>query len=851
MSVEDHPLIRDPRDVERLVLGDAPEHLELAPKRGMRPSRPRVRRLRLLLVVISFVSLAGASALFGILTSIASDLPKLQNTVQFHERVDSYLYDSAGKPIGVLAPADDSVIDSWGQISPYMREAIVAVEDKRFWSDPGVDVRGLLRALVSDLTGGPHEGASTIPEEFVKNVLGQEGNRTILEKVREAGLAFQLVHKWKRRHILVSYLNTIYFGNGANGVEAAARVYFGRDYGYNPADPAGEPRSACGDPDAQDPGRPECASKLNPAQAALLAGMVANPSEFDPTEFPDAARARRNLVLGDMYQQHYISRHQYEVSRSAPLPSRIQLPQEPAEAPYFVSWVRPLIVRALQKDGIRSYNDAEYEALYGGLKIRLTLNLQMQAAAQQAVDQVFPPGSNGPTASLVAIDNRNGEVRAMVSGNRPYDQASFNLATLGYRQPGSAFKIFTLAAALSSGRYGPESVIDSKPLRIHYGHSGAGVFVVHNFGNAYAGPETLATATAVSDNSVFAQVGMHVPGKTQGIKQFAERMGIRSPISTTPAMILGGLSTGVSALDLAHAYETAATGGLKIWNPILGDIGRGPIGIASLSGCAQCTRHGLMNDRQGGLTRTRELSPAVAATIGQLLHGPVDDPSGTGTAAAIPGVDVVGKTGTTSNYVDAWFVGWTPQLTVAVWVGYPNSGKPMLTDFRGGPVEGGTYPAIIWHDFVVRALQILSGKSAGHQPGAGGVTSLPGTTTSLTTNQGSQIPAQPATGQTPSRAQGGNPRSTNQPGGNPQVGTGGTPQGANSGSTGGTTQGAQPTHSSGAAPGTGGGTQGAGSASPVTTTPSVVTTPAAPSAPATTPATAPSTPTGASGGSGL
>ncbi|MGH2843013.1 MAG: transglycosylase domain-containing protein, partial [Solirubrobacteraceae bacterium] len=658
MSVEDHTLIPEaPRPVSTPLAPTEPQpRRRLLRRRRPRAPRPHIRWLRLLLVLLAFVVLAGASAVFGILTAVASDLPTLQNTVQFHERVDSYLYDDTGRPIGVLAPPADSVIDSWGQISPYMRDAIVAVEDKRFWTDPGVDIRGIVRAALSDLTGGQHEGGSTIEEEFVKNVLSQEDNRTIFEKLREAGLAFQLVHRWPRAKILVSYLNTIYFGNGANGVEAAARVYFGRDYGYDPADPAGESKRACGDPDAEDKRRPKCASELTPAQAALLATMVANPTQYDPILHHGAALARRNnVVLLDMYQQHYITRHQYDVARSTPLPTQIQPPEEPAVAPYFVSWVRPLIIRALQQDGIRSYDDAQYEALYGGLKIRLTLNLKLQAAAQQVVDAEFPPGANGPTASLVAIDNSDGEVRAMVSGDNNYNQDPFNLATLGYRQPGSAFKLFTLAAAISSGRYGPDSIIDSKPLRVTYPTPlGTGVFNVHNFANEYLGPISLAQATAVSDNSVFTQVGMGVG--TKSVKLYAERMGIRSPISTTPAMILGGLSTGVSALDMAHAYETAATGGYKMYNPVLGDVNEGPVGIHSISGCDKRCRYSYLvnrdeHDTQGDLRARPVLTPDVAASIDELLHGPVDDPGGTGTAAAIPGVSVAGKTGTTSNFV--------------------------------------------------------------------------------------------------------------------------------------------------------------------------------------------------------
>jgi penicillin-binding protein 1A len=774
-----------------------------------------VRKLRLFFVLIGFLTLAGASTLFGMLTAIASDLPELVPKVPAAS-VDSYLYDANNTPIGVLAPPDESVSDSWNQISQQMVHAIVSVEDKRFWTDPGIDVRGLLRALESDVTGGPTEGASTIPEEFVKNVLLEEGNRTIFEKLREADLAFQLVHKWKRWKIMTDYLNTIYFGNGATGIESAARVYFGWNHGYDPSNPAGESKNGCGDPDSQDPHRKECAEVLDPWEAALLAGMVANPTEFDPILHPVAAEQRRNLVLFDMYQQHYISRKTYEFSIRQKLPraSQIQKPQEPAAAPYFTSWVRPLIVNALKQEGVK---DPEYEAFYGHLKIKLTINLKMQEAAQEAVDKEFPPSSDGPTASLVAIDNSNGEVRAMVSGDGDYNKSQFNLATLGYRQPGSSFKMFTLAAALTSGKYGPDSIFDSKPLSIRYGPDKSERFVVHNFADAYAGPTTLSTATATSDNSVFAQLGMKVG--INNIAKFAKKMGIRSPISRTPAMILGGLSTGVSALDMAHAYETAATGGLKVYNPTLGDYDQGAIGISSISGCTPCGQHTIENTTADGLTTKRELSPEVAATIDQLLHGPVDDPSGTGTAAAIPGVDVVGKTGTTSNYVDAWFVGWTPQMTVAVWVGYPNSGKAMVKNFDGGPVEGGTFPAIIWHNFMVQALQIMANESAAKNHTTAPNLDLQG----VTTAQQQDTSVTPDTTATPTQATNGVNAGANQTAGtgNTKTQQPGTQPTAPPKQTGGVTQGV--TNTAGT-PSTGAGTQGATTTPPVTTTPSTATT---------------------------
>ncbi len=770
MSVENHTQ----RDGEK---GPAPiviEPQEHGPKkgrrrRGPRPPRPRVRKLRLLFVLTGFGALAVISMLFGALTSIASDLPKFENNVQFSHNVDSYMYDSQGTPIGPLAPASTPAIDNWTQISQNMVHAIVAVEDRGFWSESGISVRGLVRAALADLTGGKIQGASTIPEEFIKNVRQEEDHRTVAEKLVEAGMAFQLSHHWSHEKILTEYLNTIYFGNGALGIEAAARTYFGWAHGYNPSDPAEGGKNACGDADPQHQHRPECASVLTPAQAALLAGIVANPSAFNPAGTPSerhAAYERRQLVLSLMYQQHYISYGEYQYSLSRPMPTIVQIrepEQQPSAAPYFTSWVEPQVVQALENQGL-SAKQAQYEAYYGGLKITLSIDLSMQKQAQNVVDNELFSSPGMPSASLVAIDNKTGEVRAMVSGDGDYETSPFNLATMGFRQPGSSFKIFTLAAALSKGAITPYTPFDSKPITIHFvdqhgnayaAANGTGRFTVHNFGNVYSGPIPMTVATATSDNSVFAQLGTEKQVGTAAVATYAHLMGIRSKISTNPSMILGGLSEGVNALDMAHAYSTVANDGVKVYNPKLGDA-NGPVGIDSISGCGPCDQHTITNGKT--LARDRVISPEVASTITELLHGPVDDSYGTGTAAAIPGVDVAGKTGTTSNYVDAWFVGWTPQMTVAVWVGYPNSGKPMTTDYFGKPVEGGTFPAVIWHDFMVSALQIMQDEQQHKQTStvtapsstytAGAGSSTVSTTTTASTTQttvtANQVPSNPS-----------------------------------------------------------------------------------------------------------
>ncbi|HTP20287.1 MAG TPA: transglycosylase domain-containing protein [Solirubrobacteraceae bacterium] len=667
-----------------------------------------MRKLRLILILIGLGALAIVSTVFGMMMAVASDLPQIENRqVYSSASANSYLYDDHWHLIGQFAPPNHEVIDGFQQISPWMRRAIVSVEDRRFWSDPGVDLRGIARAVFSDVTGGSKQGASTIAEQFVKNALSEQDNRTIFEKLREAALAYHLTRRWPKQQIMTQYLNSIYFGNGAYGIESAARVYFGKVHGYNSAVSSTQAGAGCGDAP-----RVPCASVLEPWEAALLAGMVADPSAFDPVLHPQAAKARRNKVLEDMLTQHYITEAQYVSGEKQPLPTAalIQQPQEPAAAPYFTSWLRPQILKAvgLGQPGVTD-SVANYRAYYGGLKIRTTIDLKMEQAADQAISEELPYGSGLPNASLVAIDNKTGQVRAMVggpivNGQEDYSQFPFNLATEARRQPGSSFKPFTLAMALESGKYGPDSIIDSAPQNFVVPNSGGKEhFIVHNFGNTYSGPITLQDATDVSDNTVYSQVGIAIG--TKKIAHFARRAGIRTPVSDNYAMILGGLKIGVSPLDMAHAYETFAEGGQRVWTPVLGAPRQGPTGIAQIYCPKVCPHRNAVSQPQ----YERVLPASIAAVVHQMLTGVVQ--SGTGTSAAISGVDVAGKTGTTTNYADAWFVGWTPQLTTAVWVGYPNKLVPMTTAYNGAPVEGGTYPAIIWHNFMVQALQILQSEN--------------------------------------------------------------------------------------------------------------------------------------------
>jgi penicillin-binding protein 1A len=703
-----------------------------------RATKPRLKRLRFAAILCAVLVLGLISFVFGMFVSVASDLPSLTRFSLYKDEQSSILYDDLGHPIGVLSQ-QNRVIVTPAQIPRIVMNAVISIEDKRFWTNSGVDLRGIARAFVDDVEHkGAAQGASTIEEQFIKNALQAQSHRTIFEKLREAALAYQLSHKWSKEKIITAYLNTIYFGNGAYGIEAAAQTYFGQEANH----------LGCGTP-----GLKLCVEQLQPWEAALLAGIIQSPTEYDPITHLAAARDRRDVVLEQMLEQGYITRPIYEesIKQALPSPAEIQAPEEAtvegADTGYFTSWVQQQVI---ERYGQRAF--------YGGLKITTTLNLELQRAAEQAVNDylAYP---EGPTAALVAIENSTGEVRAMVGG-RSYDESPFNIATEGERQPGSSFKAFDLAAALEHG-ISPYSEWPSREKEFIVPNSGGKEkFVVHNDEGNYTGENTLIGATAYSDNSIYAEVGLDVG--TARIAELAHKMGITTPLSTNPAMTIGGLTIGVTPIDMAHAYETIAHGGERV-SGTLAEAGA-PVGIQEVVAPDRPLPDGAHRERNR-VTVRRVLPPEIASTETSMLETVLQ--YGTGKAAAI-GQFAAGKTGTTSNYVDAWFVGWDSKFTVAVWVGYPNKFVPMTTDFDGGPVLGGTFPALIWHDFQMSALQIeqeraehaAAGKTAAGKSGAtsstGAAEAISPSTTGATSRPSTTPPGAGKTNGKPSAPSGAN-----------------------------------------------------------------------------------------------
>jgi penicillin-binding protein 1A len=633
--------------------------------------KPRLKKLRILFVLLGLGVLALVSMVFGMMMAVSQDLPAIYDFAQFKAAKNSEVFGANGEPIGTLTSNQNKILLNAGQISPNVKNAVVSIEDARFYEHEGVDLQGIGRALVKDiLSQSAAQGASTITEQFVKNALAAQGSRTVFEKFREAALAYRLERHWSKDKILTEYLNTIYFGEGAYGIEAAARTYFGKAH------------PGCGTPTVP------CASVLEPWEAATLAAIIASPSAYDPKVYPENALMRRNIVLEKMYEQGYITQEQFEegTKQALPSPSDIEPPRLDSRAPYFTSWLRQQLVER--------YGAAK--SFFGGLKVKTTLDLRLQNAAEEAVNSYL--GYLPPTAAVVVLDNKNAGVKAMVGGPN-FETKPFNLATLGRRQPGSSIKPFTLITALEEG-ISPETVYESAPQEFHFGKHGQETFVVHNDEDSYLGSCSIICATTYSDNSIYAQLaleglkGKTIEDRTRSIASTIHKMGYSGPISTNPAMVLGGLREGVSPLGWAYAYMTIANGGDRVSGTLAPEPGDSPVAYTQVTDQDGHTVKGGDNDS----LHEQVISESTASEAKSILETVVS--SGTGTHANIGAPGQWGKTGTTENNGDAWFCGATEEVTACVWVGYADTTTPMTTLYNGGPVMGGTFPALIWASVV-------------------------------------------------------------------------------------------------------------------------------------------------------
>jgi penicillin-binding protein 1A len=548
----------------------------------------------------------------------------------------SIIVASDGTRIGLLGAVGLRQPVALHRISPVMRKAIVAVEDRRFYQNDGVDYIGIIRALKSDVSsGGFAQGASTIEQQLVRN-LYLSPQQSISRKLTEGCLAVQLDKQWSKDRILETYLNDIYFGQQAYGIEAAAKAFFGVH-----------------------------AKDLTLEQAALLAGLPQAPSTYDPFNRPEAAKTRRAEVLRAMRDAGDISPGRYRRAVHSPLGLHPQRVRGLAGATYLTDYITNQLVTEYGAERVRR----------GGLRIYTTLDSKMQSEATRSILGTLDR-KNDPAGSIVSIDPKTGQIRAMAIAQTG-KHISFDLPVDGRRQAGSTFKLFALTHAVERGINPYATRYLSAPFL------GPDGWHVQTFERTYSGRIPLTQATLLSDNTVYARLTLDIGPKP--IAQLAHEMGIQSQLKPVPSIVLG--VNAVSPLDLASAYATLADGGVAHDPSILTKV----------------VFPGGHTESASKPRGKRVVDEKVAGVVTKILEANVQ--SGTGTAAALPGRPVAGKTGTTDSFADAWFAGWVPQLTTVAWVGYPTRERPMRSVHGIAGVTGGTLPAQIWHTFMTDALQ--------------------------------------------------------------------------------------------------------------------------------------------------
>ncbi len=570
----------------------------------------------------------------------------------------STLYAADGTLVHTFHAEENRKVIPLEEIPRHVSDAVIAIEDERFYRHTGVDVRAVLRAARSNAAaGGIEQGGSTITQQYVKQEILRDDSPTVGRKVLEASMAVQLEREYSKDRILELYLNAIYFGNGAYGIEAAAHQYFGK-----------------------------AAADLLPAEGALLAGLIQRPGTTDPFDEPEVALARRQLVLDRMHANNMLTDnellwwHNYPIK----LASDVVPAAERYPAAYFVEEVKQWI---LDDPRFGATAKERRDLLFGGgLRIRTTVDLKLQAEAEASVRKILPDPA-GPDASMVSVEATTGYVRAMVGGRDFFGTsriAKLNLATQGPRQAGSSFKPFVLATALTQG-IDPQTRI-SAPGCITIPLEAAPPWKPCNYGGGGGGTVSIVEGTVRSYNTLYAQLMMRVgPGPAMDT---ATRVGIGSPLQAVPSAVLG--SNVVTAMDMAGAYSTFANRGIRV-PPVL--VTR----ITRADGTV------LFNHEH---RQSKVLEAGIVDTLTSILEQAVQ--RGTGTKAKLDR-PVAGKTGTTNDNKDAWFAGYTSELATAVWVGFPELGAngelvPMVPPHTPIKVTGGSYPAEIWHRFMSVAL---------------------------------------------------------------------------------------------------------------------------------------------------
>jgi penicillin-binding protein 1A len=617
--------------------------------RKRRRQRVRARRRRLVLTLAGLavgLSLLLAIGGFGGVAAITAGC-NLSSLRPVAIGQNSFVYASDGSLLGAIPAERNREPVRLAHVSPWVAKATVAIEDRRFYEHGGLDPEGILRAVVADVRARRIvQGGSTITQQLVRNLyIGKE--RTLRRKLVEACLAVKLSDAWSKDRILQAYMNQVYYGNHAYGIEAAAQTYFSRH-----------------------------AAGLTLRQSALLAGLPQAPSEFDPFHAPAVALARRNEVLRAMLASHDITRAQFRrAARSTLLGLRPGRLYTRIREPYFFSFVRDRLIAQYGAQTVRS----------GGLRVYTTIDRRFQRAALASIRKTLDRPTD-PAAALVAIDPRTGAIRAMTSVTPGKRGSQFNLVAQARRQAGSTFKTFVLTTAILEGIDPDTTEYVSAPF--HYQPDPfTPAWNVATYDHTYTGATTIRTATLRSDNTVYAQLTLDVG--PDNVAQTAHRLGITTDLSVhgafVPAMGLGAIA--VSPLELASAYATLAAQGVY----------SEPMAIRKV-----VFANGKKDSESGWGRphRTRVIPAGVAYEVTKILEDNVLHGTGVG---AYFGRPAAGKTGTTDNHADAWFCGYTPNLEATVWVGYPRAEIPM-ENVHGIAVAGGTFPATIWKLFTESAI---------------------------------------------------------------------------------------------------------------------------------------------------
>jgi penicillin-binding protein 1A len=603
-------------------------------------------------VVIPIVLVVGALATAGGIAAawalnIYHSAPPLSKLKPVQKGRTSAIYTANGKLIGYIHSENVRQPIPGAEIPQVLKNATISIEDKNFWEHGALDAAGIARAAWKDLLAGgkPVQGASTITQQLVRNLYIRHPEDTLERKIKEAALAEELFEQHSRSWILNTYLNTAPYGTNegqtALGVEAASQTYFNKP-----------------------------AKDLNLTEAALIAGLPQAPSEYNPFLDPKAALQRRNEVLGTMWEQGYITHDRYLKARTSGLGVHAGHRYTHVNDPFIYSLVEQELI---ERYGINTVRN-------GGLKAYTTINPELQADAEAAVASCSETGvcysGGGPVTGLASVDPKTGAILALASTPGEEGEEEFNYAWQAHRQPGSSFKPYVLATAIKQGIDPKDTYYDgTSPMTLEI--PGGGTWTVNN-DEPGGGTMSLEQATWDSINVVYAQLDLDVG--PENVTQTAEEMGIEAPLQSVPAEAIGGLAYGVTPLEQADGYATLANGGVH----------HDPTAISKVE-----FPDGKVDEIESE-SGERALTPGQAYDVTNVLKGVISQPGATAYGIVnLPCSEVAGKTGTSEEESDAWFVGYTPEFSTAVWVGHPRSRE--TTGF-GGPTAGP-----IWKDYMEAA----------------------------------------------------------------------------------------------------------------------------------------------------